>query len=282
MADKSVTNQRPAITSRYLLQTRRFLVLAVAAGAVAALLVLFGIWPQVTTALELNTELQAQNRTVESLEDKARQLEQVTSPELLENIETVNALLPSKKPLLELLNSLNVVAGQTGVTYTGLELTPGSIATDSASLGDSGATRRPSLATGNSSDADTLEVKLRVQGSLEQLNQFFSLVERTAPISTITALSLTPQGRAAIFSDGQNEVVPNSYEAEVTINTAYFTRPVAAAINAALPTITSDQEQFLNDIAQFTIETLPEQQGIVGGGINDLFGVSQPPTGVAN
>lgn len=282
MADKTVTNQRPAITSRYLFQTRRFLVLAVVAGAVAALLVIFGIWPQVSAALEINSQLQDQNRTVAALEAKAQQLETVTNPELLENIEIVNALLPSKKPLLELLNSLNVVAGQTGVTYTGLELSPGSIASDSASLGDTGASRRPSVATGNSSDADTLEVKLRVQGTLEQLNQFFNLIERTSPISTITALSLTPQGRAAIFSDDDGEVLPNSYEAEVTINTAYFTRAVAAAVDAALPTLTADQQQFLDEIAQFTVETLPEQQGIVGGGINDLFGVSQPPTGVAN
>lgn len=278
-----VTTQLPTITPRYIFETRRYLAMAAGVGLVAVLLLVIGLVPQLQVIVSLQGEVTTQQEQVNKLDAKVKQLEQVLSPDLLAQIQTVDILLPSRKPLLELLASLNNVANLSGVSYSGIELSPGSIATESAETGKSGPTHRGSIATGGSSDADSLEVKLKVSGSLDQLNQFFDLVEQTAPISTIISLSLAPQHRQTLFSEETpNQVSGDLYDAEVTVATAYFTRSVSAAVSAPLPKLSQDQQQFLSELAQFTIEELAPQQEVMGGGLDDLFGVEQPPTGVQN
>lgn len=277
--------QLPTITPRYVLETRRYLALSVGIGLVVVLVVFVGIIPQVQAILNLQRETSGQQQQVTKLEQKVRQFEQVLNPEILAQIQTVDILLPSQKPLLGLLASLDSVANLSGVSYSGIELTPGSIATESAELEANGfvaTTPRASVATGGSTDADSLDVRLRVNGTLEQLNQFLALIERTAPISTVISLSLTPQGRPVLLSTDSPETVTGQYEAEVTVAAAYFTRSVSAAVDAALPTINSNQQEFLNELAQFTVQEVPPQLEIMQGGLDDLFGVEQPPTGVKN
>lgn len=271
----------PALSARYLFDSRRYLMMSIGAAVVTVLLLVIGIIPQVQTIFELQGKTVSQQGKVEKLEVKVTQLEEILSPEVIAQIEKVDLLLPSKKPLLELLTSLNQVAGQSQVTFTGIELSPGSIASDSTAVaGDRPS--RGSVGTGGSADADTLEIELKVQGSLDQLNQFFALVEKTAPVSTIMSLSLSPQSQGGVFSDQAVEIVGDIYEAEVKVATAYFTKPVSAAVDAPLPALSQTQQQFLAEIAQFTVTELAPQQDILGGGLNDLFGVLPPPIGIKN
>jgi hypothetical protein len=274
------------ITPRYILNTRRFLTLSVAIGLVACLVVILGIIPQIQAMLEVQNQTAVESRKLAALEQKARQLEQILTPELLGQIDTVNVLLPSRKPLLELLASLNQVSNQTQVSVTGIELSPGSIATDSSTPAGSAAPSSKQNRGKSSSASNSLTVKLLVEGQLSQLNQFFNSMESTAPLVTITSLSLSPQNKIALSSD----VVPGlfedpgsqRYEAALEISAAYFTQSIAAAIDSALPTLSQSQQEIIQELASFTVKPLQDQPTIQGGGLQDLFGVEQPTIEVTN
>lgn len=273
------------ITPRYLMDTRRYLSLAILFGFVSLLVLGVGVIPQIQAALQIQQETNVENKKLTALEQKVRQLENVLTPEILAQIDTVNLLLPSRKPLLDLLSSLNVVAGQAQVSFTGIELSPGSIATDSASLADQGTKRKGK----GSSASDSLDVKLKVQGSLAQLNQFFELVERTTPLTTITSLSLSPKNKAVgLTSEGllqtneEDPTLAQQYEAELDVSAAYFTQSVSAAVDAALPTLNRSQQEIVDELATFSVQQVNQQPSIQGGGLEDLFGVTQPPVEVTN
>lgn len=275
------------LTPRYILDTRRFLSISVGIGLVACLVVLLGIMPQIQAMFDVQKQTATESKKLAALEQKARQLEQILTPELLGQIDTVNILLPSRKPLLELLASLNQVSNQTQVSVTGIELSPGSIATNSAETPSSSGSRSKQANRGKSSSAsNSLAVKLLVEGELTQLNQFFNLVESTAPLVTITSLSLSPQNKVALSS----EITPGlfedpgsqRYEAALEISAAYFTQSVAAAIDAALPSLSQSQQDIIQELATFTIKPLEDQPTIQGGGLQDLFGVEQPTIEVTN
>jgi len=278
--------QLSGITPKYLLETRRYLTLTVAIAIVSLLVVFIGIMPQIRTSLDLQQKSATEGKKLQAWEKKAQQLEQILTPEILSQIDNVNILLPSRKPLLELLSSLNLVANQAQVTFTGIEISPGSIATDSAGLQtDAASGKAVKKAKGKASSAsDSLDMKITVQGSLANLNSFFELVERTAPLTTVTSLSLQPKAQTVSLTSSGSLSAPTAsqsaiaqpYEADIDVSTAYFTQSISAAIDAALPDLNRSQQQIVTDLSTFTVRPLEAQNGIQGGGLQDLFGVTEP------
>jgi hypothetical protein len=280
----------PTITPRYILETRRYLSLSVLIALVSLLVIVLGIVPQIQASLGIQQKITVEGKRLATLEQKARQLEDILTPPILAQIDTVNILLPSRKPLLELLSSLNQVATQTEVTVAGIELSPGSIATESTTKSTkSTSTRGQAVTTGKSSSVtDSLEVDLSIHGSLAQLNQFFSLVEKTAPLTTITSLSLSPTTKSSGLTSANSVTIPLSerlaeeYEANITVSAAYFTQSISAAVEAQLPALNQSQQTIVEELANFSVQPFEKQPNIQGGGLEDLFGVDLPPIEVTN
>ncbi len=230
----------------------------------------FGTWPQVQASIEMWRTYEASEAKVKSLAAKNRQLQDVLDPTLLDQINTVDSLLPSRKPLIELLTAVNVLSKQTQVVITSVELRPGAIATDGAKVSNRGQLKK--------GDSDTLEINMIVSGTLSQVNQFFNTIERTTPLTTITSLSLTPKDRntALVSTDTIASLQNRAYQAELTLAASYFTRPVSANLDASLPQLSSDQTKLISDLKTFTVNKIDPQTQILGGGLEDLFKTVKP------
>jgi len=290
-ANSGLPFKLPALTPRYLFNTRRYLSLSVAIGAVALIMVVLGIIPQIQTTLAFQQKATTEGKKLASLEQKARQLEEILTPEILDQIDTVNILLPSKKPLLELLSSLNQIATQANVTFSGIELSPGTIASEAGAVVPTSTSKTKAKAkkgtVKSSATSDTLDVKLTVEGDLVDLNQFFELVERTAPLTTVTSLSLSPKNKAlGSLSGGASrpleERLGQAYEADLLVSAAYFTQSISAAIDAQLPALSQSQQTIVAELATFSVQPFQKQPTIQGGGLQDLFGIQQSEVEVSN
>jgi hypothetical protein len=255
---------------RLILETRRFLLLAIGCGVLAVGILIFGVIPQVQAALELNDQRQAENKRLQLLAKKAEDLKSVI-PTLLTKATVVNQVLPSKKPLLELMGSLSSASREANVTVTQLDLSPGSISTESAAAAKPVAKSSTKSKGRGPSNVGNLNVDIVVEGELGNLEQFFTTMENRAPLSTITSISLS---RKSAASEDITETDP--FEAEVTISTAYFTQSVTSAVESALPSLNEKQELLLKDLEDFILPPESQQKEIEGGGLNDLFGITQP------
>lgn len=262
------------LTINYLLDTRRYLALAIGIGAVALGLAVFAVLPQTQAILDLNTQRVNESAKLIKLQKKAAQLQTVNDPQIQAQSNLVNLLLPARKPLVELLGSLNNSATATGVKVNQVVLAPGNIATDSADFATEIANQ-----TG---PAGSLDVDVMLDGTLAQLNSFFTAIEKTTPLITITELSLDPVKDANTTSAGSTTasasagVFDQKYTAQLVLRASYYTRSVTSNLDTDLPQVTVDEQKILDELTTFTVVPDVTQQQIVGGGLQDLFGLGAP------
>jgi len=227
-------------------------------------MVFFAVIPQFKQALELRSEMEAEKPKLEKLKQKLVALENIRFAPEFAQADLVNQALPSKKPLLDLMVSLNDISVTSGAVIESFELSPGMIASDAA------VAQLDSRNVRNQGDVDTLDVGMSVIGTDEAVQMFISELEKIAPFTTITQMSLN-----SLLIPG--EQVPAGQEdnrkAELSTSTFFFTKPIAAAVEAPLPVIDTPDQVILNALAQLIPSELPEQTSISGGGLEDLFGV---------
>lgn len=241
--------------------TRRKLVYTVGLVVLGLGLVAFAIYPQIQESLALNTKYSKQAPTLTKLKSKLVELQSIDSTEEYSQASIVNSALPSRKPLLEFLTSLNTIAVKNNISVTNFELTPGNISTDSADT----TTSKSKVNT----DVDSMELDLEIEGSFDELQQFLLDIERISPFTTITQLSL---GQGASAADrGTNKAI----RAKLSTSTYFFTQSIKAPVDAPLPELTALDRNVLTALSQFQDHGLPEQTEIVGGGVEDPFGISK-------
>ncbi len=241
--------------ARIFLSTRRDFVIAIVLGVVGVALILFAIIPQVQGAFSLYQELDGEKPKLQKLLTKLQELQNLAYTPEYAQIGQVNAALPSKKPLLELLTGLNAVSTQTHVFIDSFELNPGLIATE-AEL---------EQAQDTPTAYDKLSLSLKLTGTFESLQEFMIQLERISPFTTIISLNLSDPKPAPDGSLFQS--------AELETETYYFTQPIKVTIDAPIPQISAADQKVLSDLNQFNVTDLPVQTEIRGGGLDDLFGV---------
>lgn len=240
--------------------TRRKLVYTVALVAVSIGLLVFALYPQIKESLSLNSEYTRERPKLEKLEAKLQQLKNVTLTEEYAQKDIVNAALPSRKPLLEFLTSLNSISVANNIDIANFELSPGKISTDSA---ESNPGRRTGSTTAS---VDMIDLELEIEGSLDGIQQFLLDIEKISPFTTITKLSLGADATAA-DRDSNRPI-----KAKLTTSTYFFTQSIKATIDAPLPKLTAQDQNVLTALLEFQNYELPEQTEIIGGA-NDPFGV---------
>lgn len=247
-----------------MIRMRRPFLYALGVGMLSAVIVIVAVIPQITETVSLFSEWQGEKPKLEKLQNKLQEIDQVTvSPEFTQ-IELVEAALPSKKPLLEVLTSLNSVTLQSGARVTDFEISPGLVATDAASLEE--ARKRSSVSAGK---YDSLALELEISGGFKQLGEFMYLLERVSPFTTISELELNTNSSQIAELEDSFDV----FTATLLTNTYYFTQPIKVTIEQPLPKIAVTDQAVLQELASFTNTIVPAQNEIIGGGLEDLFGV---------
>lgn len=242
-----------------LMKTRKHLVAAIGFG-LTGLVLLFLTYSQITAALATNQKLKSEQKRLDQLNKKAQELEQLKfSPEFAQ-AETINKVLPSHKPLLELLNNLNNVASQTQVSITEFEINPGEIASDSTQVNTKTTGKK------QSNDYDQLDLDLTILGELSQIRQFMDLIERVSPLTTITNLSIDRKV--------DNKQTSNLTRADLSLSTYYYTKSISSTLSSPLPEISSAERAVFQEILSFTPAELENQTTIISGSNNDLFGIN--------
>ena len=245
-----------------LMRSRQHLMTAIALGVTAVLL--FGLsFGQVSDMLATREKLASEQKKIDQLNVKAQNLEQLkTSPEFAQ-ADRINEVLPSRKPLLELLNNLNNVANETRVAITEFEISPGEIASDSANVSAAEAAKN----SRRTADYDKLDLELTIVGDLGQVRQFMDLIERVSPITTITQLTIDRKVQSTL---GLGE---NATRADLALSTYYYTRSIASTVSSPLPDISSRQQEIFQEILSFSPAEIETQTTIISGNSSDLFGI---------
>jgi hypothetical protein len=249
-------------TWRYLTTTRKYLVWAIGLGGLAIILLAGVIVPQVQGIFEVQGQLTKQTKLVQQLQQKTNQLREVVTLPSFGQIDQVNSVLPGKKPLLELLAGLNQAVNSSGVAVSSIELAPGSIASEGAKI-------TPSATKGGAKDFDKVDVVISIRGSLGAINDFFAQIEQTAPLTSVTKITLN---KLAARNASEEEDEPK-FEAQLQITTYFYTKSVTAVLEAPLPTLVATQEETLTKIQDYTFPAFTPQSGVLEGNLEDLFGV---------
>lgn len=240
---------------KLLWSTRKFLVLAVAIGG---LTVLIGL---VTANLVTQGVLTAWNDLGEVGKMKLRSEAKLSELQKLEQSpdisyqEIVESALPTKKPLLELIQSLSLASQQTQVGIGQFSLAPGLLASGSAGLSDA----KQSKVNG----AFVLASAYNVRGTFAQLSAFLKLIEQLSPFTTVTNLVISGK----ISHVDQNE----QFQAKVGSETYYYNQSVSSKIGDALPTLGPESKAALEAIKQYSVIIPLLQTEIQGGGSDSFF-----------
>jgi len=160
--------------------TRKELVLAILFFVLSFIILTMVVLRQISPIKAVFAELAATNLELEKFQIKADELESMAFDSEFRKMNEIDEVLPSHKPLLELLDNLNSVSVQTETLIENFSLSPGEIATDSTLLTKSRKQK----------NYDELELEFAVSGTLNNVQNFMTLIEQVTPISTITSISL--------------------------------------------------------------------------------------------
>ncbi|MCB9813654.1 MAG: type 4a pilus biogenesis protein PilO [Pseudomonadales bacterium] len=241
---------------------RKHMLIALILGIVAFGLVVFAIIPQFREFLSLSTELKKEIPQLDKLKKKLVELENIQFTPEFAQASIVESALPSKKPLLELLTSLNSIAVSNSIQIDDFDLNPGIIASNTAEL------QANAKNATNKDGVDTLKVSMNAIGTFNNIQQFLIDLEKISPFTTIKTLSLNSRKRGDDFNEQEQDM-----QAKLTTESHFFTQTVSAAIEAPLPIISTKEQVVLKELTNFSVSDLPEQLDIKGGGLEDFFGV---------
>lgn len=267
--------QKQHFNWRLFFVTRRQLIIG--AGLIAAAVAIAGLatYPQIQSILTSNGQLSKENDTLEALSRKQLELQQVRLLPEFGEAETVDSVLPSSKPLIELLTSLNAVATSTEVSITQFEISPGKISTVSGLVAakptqapEKLARAKPAAAKTAAKKLTTLALSLTAEGDLAKVDEFLRQIERITPITTITSLTLSRE----YLDESQQEV---RAKADLELETYFFTQPVSVTLSSSLPKIGQQEQQVFTTIKSFIPPALEKQTEIKGGGQTDFFGIEK-------
>jgi Tfp pilus assembly protein PilO len=244
---------------RLFVYTRKNLLVGIGAILAGLLIVAFAIWPQISSLIETQTKLKKEQAELKKVTIKLQELDQIkVSPEFSQ-VDTVNQVLPSRKPLLELMTGLNSISGATGVAISDLKIAPGQIATDSSELTAS--------SKKNPKDYAFLDLSVVISGELNNIQRFLSLIEQISPITTITKINLSREHKMA----ASGAVLT---KAELDLRVYYFTQQITFSLTAPLPKTSAKELEIFKTIQSFTIPEADTTDKVEGGGNLNPFPAS--------
>lgn len=236
--------------------TRKELVLAGLFFVISAMMLFIGIVKQIAPIQKDLADLKEREIELAKFYEKAEQLKQLAIDPNFNKSSDIDQVLPSHKPLLEILNNLNNVANNTEVVIKNFSLNPGEIATDSTKV----------KKTTSSQKYDQLDLDFSVSGPLWKIQNFLNLIEQVTPISTITSISINRN-----IDDDKDALA----QADLVLRSFYFTQPIKTTITSPLPDITNAERIIINNINELIPSNLEKQDEVITGDRGNLFGLQE-------
>ena len=246
--------KKDEINYRLIWNTRKELVLAILCFTLAFVIFTMVLLQQIDPIKKVFAELETTNQELNKFRTKVNELESIVFNSEFDKMTEIDNVLPSYKPLLELLNNLNSVAVQSETLIENFSLAPGEIATNSTVLSR---TRRQKF-------YDELVLEFSVSGTLGNVQAFMTLIEQVTPISTITNIALSQQ----INENSSIETTAN-----LKLKTFYFTQPITVTLTEPLPPIEDEQLIVLEEIKKLIPNNLPSQEEVIKNDRGNLFGL---------
>ena len=251
-------------------RNRRYLLWAVGAVFLAIVMVLAVVLPSSGQIFSLQQQYRDDQKTLLALRKKAATLDQVHTLPVYRDAAHINQVMPSKKPVFEMLAGLNEAGSQAQLALTDIELSPGLVATESAQTKPASARGRPA-AKKKRTDVDTFTIKLTVRGSLDQINRFLELINQVAPLTNVTQTELNLGGKSVLAKLG----IKTDFEADIVLETYFFTQPILSTVDSPLPEVSGQEETVITELNNFIYQSAVQPDQVFGGGLQDLFGVEE-------
>lgn len=254
------------INTRYWFSTRRYALISAGIGLFVVGLIAMVIVPEVNSLFSAQQALNRQLEDNDKLNRKFLQLSQLPESNLEPQMAMVNQILPSHKPLLELLSALSETAANNQVEYRDISLNPGEVATEGANLSAAASRTTRTTRPGQQTGVDHLDVKMTINGTLQDLNRFLEAIERVAPLTTVMQISLS--------ETRQDEDVDEAvFDATLDLRSYYFTQSISTTVAAPIPDVDGLRVDILGQLSGYRLPTILDRSEITGGGLDDLFGV---------
>ncbi len=234
--------------------TRKELVLGILFIVLSLMILWIGILQQLGPLKKDLQELKDKQAELNKFNEKAEQLKQLAVDPNFNQSSSIDKVLPSHKPLLEILSNLNYVAQTSEVVIKNFSLNPGEIATDTTKV----------KKTTNDQKYDYLDLDFTVSGQLWKIQNFLTLIEQVTPISTITSISINRN-----IDEDKNAQA----QADLILRTFFFTQPIKTTITSPLPMIAAIDRKIIDSINQLTPNPLEQQKDIITGNRGNLFGL---------
>lgn len=234
--------------------TRKELVLAILFFVISAMILFIGIISQIAPIRADLDQLKSHQAELDKFAEKSAQLQQLAADPNSNQFSAIDEVLPSHKPLLEILSNLNAVANNSEVIIKNFSLNPGEIATDTTKVKKSSSDQK----------YDYLDLDFSVSGALWKIQNFINLIEQVTPISTITNISISRN-----IDEDKNAQA----QADLVLRTFYFTQPIKTTITSPLPVIAASERKIISSINELSPNNLEKQENVISGDRGNLFGI---------
>ncbi len=257
----TTVNQAQPNQIKVILNTRRQLILAIVFGFLALTVLLAVCLPKAMGLMQQYQDLQSEKQKLSKLQSKLVSLDNTIQLADQASLEITDTILPSKKPLLELLTSLRRVEAISGVKIINLALSPGLIASSTSQLAAQTQARRSQVGY------DVLDLDMSVKGNFSQIQDFMQLLEKIAPFTTIANFTLSDN--MSVASESARE-----FNSSITTGTYFYTKSDSSNLSLNVGGMSQKERDVLAQLQTFQKATMIDQTQVQGGGATDLFGVS--------
>lgn len=198
----------------------------------------------------LRSEINDQNKKLSNLTTKLDYLQSLNKHELAGQVETLEAVFPSEKPVMNLINTIRTIALDNGVSYQGIKLSPGLLEETARKKKKPGQEEDLSV-----SKLEESHIELSLVGSLDNIINFIEQAKKTAPLASVDSLTISTLAE-------QQDLV----SAKITVLVYYQAPPqTIGKIDEPLQVLTPEDEKLFSILKDYKIYASVEpRSGITG------------------
>lgn len=239
------TGKSPTVQS--VITQKQVFIFPLLSGLLLVGLVIFLVLPMLGSIMDSRKELKKEQDRLDKLVLKREQLEELSEEQLVQELMIVNRLLPSRKPIVEILGSMAGAASDSAISINNYEFSPGEVASDGAEaiLSD-----KPGLIS-------SLAVTLGIEGKYSDILAYLRTLRQTAPILDYQTVKLDGQLKDELVTEFSSDI-----ELKVLFSAPPSTK---GKITDPLPPMSNRKDEMIEKALaykEFTILTTGAEAGV--------------------
>lgn len=195
--------------------------------------------PQIGSLAPALQALNAQEKQFNDMKTKVTFLSTQDMVAIQKDIDLMQQVLPSVKPVIPLLSSLDYLAQSSGVAIKSLDFSPGKVATQSAKIDPNAPVLK-----GTFPGVASLPLKLEAEGSFLNMNKFFETFDTVVPLLNIKSIEFSSQAQSSQGAPTADQ----PYKATVELESLYLASG-DTNLTGVLVALTPAQQAILTKIA---------------------------------